>query len=378
MNPKFEAVKSQLAGWLPGGLSFLWPSLLWLLLLIPLSMIVYLVVLRGKRRRARAFGSLAIVQGAGIVKRSWLRRHLPPMLMLFGLVAMLVAVARPTAVVLMPFKNQTIVLAMDSSLSMRAGDVEPSRIEAAQLAAKTFIGEQPADTRIGLVSFAATASVVQPPTLNRADVVAAIDRHKLQKGTAIGSAILVALGVLFPDEDFELKPGKERSRPGESGANAPGKAPAERLRSNGLPAGEKRHEPVEPGSYSSAVIVLLTDGQSTVGPDPAEAAKLAAEYGVRIYTIGVGTPGGEVIEGEGWKVRVKLDEGVLRSVAATTRGEYFQAGSGSELRRIYEGLKSRFVLEKKQTEVSALLSALAALLVLLSAGLSLSWNNRVL
>ncbi len=375
MNPQLAAVKSQIAGWLPAGLAFQWPTLLWLLALVPLSMLVYLLILRAKRRRALAFASLALVRGAGTVRRSWLRRHLPPFLLLLGLVAMLTAVARPTAVVLMPFKNQTIVLAMDASLSMRAGDVEPSRVEAAQVAAKDFIRQQPGDTRIGLVTFAATASVVQPPTLNREDVVAAIERYKLQKGTAIGSAILVALGVLFPDEDVDLRAGGQRPRAGEARAGGGG----ERSRADPLAGREKKpHEPVEPGSHTSAVIVLLTDGQSTVGPEPAEAAKLAAEYGVRVYTIGIGTPAGEVIEGEGWKVRVKLDEAVLKNVAATTRGEYFQAGTGSELSRIYEGLKSRFVLEKKQTEVSSLLSAIAALLVLMSAGLSLAWSNRIL
>ena len=366
-------MNTTLAGALPRGLTFLWPSLLWLLLLLPLSILVYLVIIRYKRRRVSAHGGLSVMQGAGAVRPSWLRRHLPPFLMLLGLAAMLIAVARPNAVVLMPFKDQTIILAMDASLSMRAGDVAPSRVEAAQAAAKAFILDQPADTRIGLVTFAATASVVQPPTLNREDVIAAIDRYKLQKGTAIGSAILVSLGVLFPDMDIDLRPGSRRARNGESGNRGAG----ERARAP-RPTDEKKVAPAEPGSHSSAVIVLLTDGQSTVGPEPAEAAKLAAEKGVRVYTIGVGTPVGEVIEGEGWRVRVKLDEAVLKQVSATTRGEYFQAGNDREIRRIYEGLKSRFVLEKKQTEVSSLMSAIAAALVLLSATLSLRWFSRIL
>ena len=350
-------------------MTFLWPTLLWLLAALPLLPLAYWLILRRKRRQALAFGSLTLVRGAGTSR--W-RRHLPPLLYFVAIALMMTAVARPTAVVYQPFRNQTIMLVMDTSLSMRAGDVEPSRMEAAQGAARRFIEDQPADTRIGVVSFAATASVVQPPTLERADVLAAIDRFKLQKGTAIGSGILVALSVLFPEADYDLRASRPGSRPGDPAAGA------RRKPESGDAAAAKKPEPVEPGSNTSAVIVVLTDGQSTVGPEPAEAAKLAAERGVRVYTVGVGTAAGQVIEGEGWKVRVKLDEAALKTVASTTHGEYFHADSAKDLKQIYQVLNSRFVLEKKQTEISSLFSAAAAALALLSGFLSLFWFNRVL
>ena len=133
-----------------------------------------------------------------------------------------------------------------------------------------------------------------------------------------------------------------------------------------------------PGSYNSAAIILLTDGQTTTGPDPVDAARLAAERGVRVYTVGVGTPKGEIIGAEGWSMRVRLDEDALKNISNVTRGEYFYAGNALELKRIYETMRSRMVLETKKTEVTAIFAAAAAALVVLAAGLSLAWFNRIL
>jgi Ca-activated chloride channel homolog len=135
--------------------------------------------------------------------------------------------------------------------------------------------------------------------------------------------------------------------------------------------------PVPPGSYTSAAIILLTDGQRTTGVDTVEAAQMAAQRGVRIYTVGVGTVEGETIGFEGWSMRVRLDEETLRDVASRTHGEYFHAATADSLRQVYESLGSRLTVEKKETEVSALLALLGALLALASAGLSLWWFNRI-
>jgi len=374
--------------------TFLWPTLLWLLLAVPMLAIVYAAIARRRRRRtlvysglgygppvaAGAAGSAGAVPGrmpAGRRSRTpWARRMVPFALFLLALTALFAAAARPSAVVMVPRLNQTILLALDSSLSMRAADVKPSRLEALQSAARAFIEAQPADTKIGIVTFAATAAVVQTPTVVREDAIAAIERMKLQKGTAIGSAILVALGVLFPDADFEQR----LSRPGGQGGGRDRQAGASGSSSSASSdkAEKARHEPVPPGSYASAAIVVVTDGQSTVGPAPAEVAKLAAEQGVRVYTIGVGTAGGEVIEGDGWKVRVKLDESVLKDVATQTRGEYHMAESAGALNRIYRELGTRFVLEKKETEITSWFTAAGALLALMAAALSLMRFNRIL
>ncbi|MGZ8203759.1 MAG: VWA domain-containing protein, partial [Burkholderiales bacterium] len=185
-------------------MTFLWPHLLWLLLIVPGLVAAYVIVLRRKKKAAVRYASLAMVRdalGAG----QTLRRHLPPALFLLALIAMVVAIARPAAVVTLPSQQETIVLAIDVSGSMRATDVEPNRLSAAQAAAKNFVREQPRSTRIGVVAFAATALTVQHPTQNRDDIIAAIDRLQLQRGTAIGSAIVVSLGTLFPNAGITLE-----------------------------------------------------------------------------------------------------------------------------------------------------------------------------
>jgi Ca-activated chloride channel family protein len=256
---------------------------------------------------------------------------------------------------------------MDVSGSMRAVDVQPNRISAAQAAAKAFVAEQPANVRIGVVSFAATASVVQTPTQNRDDIIGAIDRFQLQRGTAIGSGIIVSLATIFPDAGIDVSSliyGRSASR--------------------GMPldqagkAEKPPFKPVPPGSYTSAAIILLTDGQRTTGPDSMEAARMAADRGVRIFTVGIGTTKGETIGYEGWSMRVRLDEDTLKAIADVTRGQYFYAGTATDLKKVYESLNSRFLLEKKDMEISALFAAAAALTGLASALLSLLWFNRIL
>jgi Ca-activated chloride channel family protein len=299
------------------------------------------------------------------------RRHIPPLLFLAALAVMIAAVARPAAVITLPSQHETVILAMDTSGSMRATDVEPSRIAAAQAAARAFVADQPRHTRIGVVAFAGTASVVQAPTQNRDDILAAIDRFQLQRATAIGSGILVSLKTIFPDAEFDLRSWNPR---------------ADSLRDSGrsiLPdlAGDPKKQafkPVAPGSYTSAVIILLTDGQSNVGPNPIEAARMAADRGVRIFTVGVGTAEGWVLNFEGWSMRVRLDEEALKAIADVTRGEYFYASTATDLKKIYQALTARLVLETKETEITALFSAAAAVLAFLAALLSVLWFNRIL
>src|SRR5690606_27398206 len=253
-------------------MSFMWPSMLWLLAIVPVLVLLYWWVLRRKRKAALSYANLAIVRSA-MGRGHGFRRHVPPLLFLCSLTLMIAAVARPSAVVTLPFNQQTVILAIDVSLSMRADDVEPSRMEAAQAAAKAFVEEQPRDTRVGVVSFAGTASVVQPPTQNREDVIAAIDRFRLQRGTAVGSGILVSLSVLFPDVEFDLRAANPRQRAGAAGAASGRGAIAPRPKEQEGP--DPPRPAVEPGSYGSAVIILLTDGQSTTGPDPIESARIA-------------------------------------------------------------------------------------------------------
>ena len=347
-------------------MSFLWPEALWLLVLLPLLVAAYFWLLARRKKFALRFASLGLVKEAIGGGARW-RRHLPPLLFLLALALMMLAVARPMATVTLPTQQETIILAMDVSGSMRAKDVEPNRLEASQNAARAFVEQLPPKTRIGVVAFAGTASLVQPPTLSREDVLAAIDRFHLQRGTATGSAILVSLDALFPDQRIDVSGviyGDESRHKGRSIDEANKAEP-------------KEFTPVPPGSYASAAIILLTDGQRTTGPDPLKAARMAADRGVRVYTVGVGTVEGEVIGFEGWSFRARLDEETLKKVAGMTLGEYFHAGSALDLKKVYETLNSRLVFEKRQTEVTALAAAAAAVLSLLAAGLSMLWFNRI-
>ncbi len=348
-------------------MTFIWPEMLWLLAAAPVLIALYAFLLYRKRKATARFAGLLMVQNAMSVS-SRARRFVPPALLLLALVALIISVSRPAAVVTLPTQHETIILAMDVSGSMRATDVEPSRIVAAQTAAKNFILDQPSSTRIGVVAFAGAAAVAQYPTQNRDDILAAIDRFELQRATAIGSGILVSLKILFPTLDFDLSTSNPRKDPAKS----------PQFDSWGNPIKKFELKPAAPGSYDSAVIVLLTDGQTTAGPDPIESAKMAAERGVRVYTVGIGTPGGEILNAGGMRMRVKLDEDALKQIAAITHGEYFFAGSSPDLKNIYKSLSSRFTTEKRETEVSALFVAGATLLALLSAMLSLAWFNRIL
>lgn len=343
-------------------MTFLWPKLLWLFALLPVAAALYVVAQRQGRRAGGAYAGMLppATPGGG----RW-RRRLPPLLYLGAFALLIAALARPAAVITVPSAHETVILAIDTSGSMRAVDVKPSRILAAQEAARAFVADVPRTTRVGIVAFAAAASVVQYPTTRREDVLAAIDRLQLQRGTAAGSAILVALKAIFPDLDVDLRATHPRAgKP----IDAPRKGEQEPTKA----------EPVAPGSYAPAAIVLVSDGETTTGPVAQEAAKIAAERGVRVYTVGVGTPAGERLTVDGWTMRVRLDEGELKAIAATTRAEYFRAGSGAQLKAIYEALRTRILFERRDTEVSALFAAAAAVLLALGAGCSLSWFHRIL
>jgi Ca-activated chloride channel family protein len=314
------------------------------------------------------YASLSIVKEA-LGRGPGLRRHIPPVLFLLALAAMLLASARPVATITLPSTQQTIILAMDVSGSMRATDVQPNRLVAAQNAAKSFLNDLPRDVKVGIVAFAGSAQVAQLATVNREDLITAIDRFQMQRGTATGNAIVMSLATLFPDDgqiDLQLL---QNNR--------------DRMRGTAIDAEKKEKDkkpftPVPPGSYTSAAIIMLTDGQRTTGVDPLEAAKMAADRGVRVYTVGIGTVDGETIGFEGWSMRVRLDEETLKQIATKTSAEYFYAGTAQDLKKVYETLSTRLTVEKKETEVAGLLSLLAAALAALSAGLSVLWFNRIM
>jgi len=195
--------------------------------------------------------------------------------------------------------------------------------------------------------------VVQQPTHERDDLIAAIDRLQLDRHTAIGSGIIVSLAALFPNDGIDVESfGK--------------KAPA------------REAKPVPPGSNPNAAIILLTDGRRTMGPDPLQAARMAADRGVRVYTVGFGSAQGGPVQVEGYSIYMMFDEATLKSIAELTNAEYFHATSGAELKKIYDSLTAKFVLQREQTEITAFFAAAAAALVIAAAGLSLAWFSRIL
>ena len=368
---------SRLWGFIPS-ISFDWPIALWLLLLVPLIIAVYIFLLLRRRKSAFRYSNLALVREAG-QGPTW-RRHIPPALMLAAFTLLLLAMARPSAEVSLPSRVATVMLVMDVSGSMRATDVNPSRIVAAESAAKAYIKNQPRDVRIGIVAFAATALLVQSPTNDHVALSSAIDRFELQRGTAVGSGIMVGMSTLFPQDNFPINQfnsqnfggygrwGNYDSRERYGGA-ALGQNP------NGPP---KKHVPVEPGSYKNAVMILLTDGQTNAGFDPIEAARTASEYGLRVYTVGFGTAHGNIVGFGGWSMRAQLDEVALKKIADMTRAKYFHATSAEDLKAVYDVLSRQLVVEVREMEITSFFAALAALLMLTAAGLSLAWFHRIL
>ncbi|MFO1327159.1 MAG: VWA domain-containing protein [Rubrivivax sp.] len=343
-------------------MNLLWPQLLWLLLALPALPALYLWLLRRRGKPALRLSSVAVARQA--LTRPW-RRHVPPALLFVALALLLLALARPTASVTLPWSRSTILLAIDVSRSMRVDDVKPTRMVAAQEAARAFLRELPPHIEVGIVTFAGTALVAQQATLDRPALLGAIDAIQMQFGTAIGSAIVVCLAELFPDHGIDL---------GEMTFGARTKARS--LDERGKPP-PKVVEPVAPGSYSSAAIILLSDGRRTTGVDTLQAARMAADRGVRIEVVGLGTPDGHLAAGGEMAIYLQLDEPTLREVARLTGGSYHAAASADELRHVYQQLGSRLQVQTRHTELTALLGLVAALLIAGAAGLSLLWFGRV-
>lgn len=341
---------------------FIWPQALWGFLLVPLLVAGYLWLLRRRRRHAYGYASLLLVNRALTAGQGW-RRHVPPLLLLSAVAVGLIGIARPSADVVLPADYRTLVVTVDVSLSMLAEDVPPSRMQAAQSTVKTFISELPTDLRVGLVTFAGTAQVAHRVTENRADLLAAVDRFRLQRATATGSGLLLALAVLRPEIELDIEP------------LIYGFNPSQRARKPGEPSLFDL-KPVPPGSYQSGAIVLISDGRRTTGPDPIAAAQLAAQLGVRVYTVAFGTPDGFIPGFEGRSFYAAVDERTLQAMALLTEGEFFKAENSEQLASIYEQLSTQFELESARTEVSALFAGVSALLVLLASLLSVYWFRR--
>jgi Ca-activated chloride channel homolog len=338
-------------------MTFLWADALWLLLLIPALVVAYILLQRRRQKYALRYASLSVVKEALGRGPGW-RRHIPPIFFLLGLTAMILAIARPAAIILLPSQQGTVILTIDVSGSMQAQDMKPSRLEAAKVAARAFIDKQPPNVRIGIVSFSDNAAVVQSPTSDRAAVLAAINRLTPQRGTAIGRGILTSVDAAFEDPTKPVPTPIPRDA---LGSIEPTPTPT----------------PVPRGQHAPAIVVLLSDGESNVGPRPVDILEQVANRGVRVYTVGLGSPEGVVLNIQGRNVRVRLDEQVLKRIADETDGDYFRADTEANLKSVYENLSTQLVFKPEQMELTALFTGVASILMLIAGTLSLLWFNRL-
>ena len=350
-------------------MTFFWTDMLWLLLAVPALIGTYVLLLRRRKIVAMRFPHLGIIK-QGMDGPSKFKRHIPPALLLIAISLIIVASARPAVIATLASRGGTIIMALDVSGSMRASDVAPTRIAAAQIAAKSLVNSRAHQTRIGIVGFSNSAFLVQTPTTDNIALDTAIDGLRPQYATAIGDAVLVSLQMIFPQAKMgTMMPGSD----GDQKVSAAALNPV----SNSNPSASPALTSVPPGSYRSAAIVLMTDGQNTSGPDPIEAARVAANLGVRIFTIGFGTPNGQTINFDGRQILAVLDEDTLKRMASMTNAQYFHAQSADELSKIYKQLTTKLQSESQETEISVFFVAAATIFGTLSAMLSMLWFHRI-
>ena len=341
-------------------MSFIWPQALFALIAIPVLIAVYVWMQRRRARYAVRFASVGLVRQA-IGKGPGIRRHIPAAIYLLALTGMIVALARPQAPVQVPHNTGTVMLVIDVSGSMQATDVKPNRMEATKSAAQLFVERQPRGVKIGVVSFSDFGALVQAPTRDKELVQKAIDRLKPQRGTNIGGGLQTAIDALYEGSDAP-QPAPAPARPGT--ATRPGATPQ--------PTTTERDGKAPPAS-----IVLVSDGESNVGPPPLEVAQQAVKAGVKIYTIGIGTREGVNLNIQGRRVFTRLDEDSLRGMADLSGGRYLSAQNESELRSVYDELAREREFEKEKTEVTFGFTAGALILSLIGGVLSLLWFNRL-
>jgi Ca-activated chloride channel family protein len=338
-------------------MSFIWPPMLLSLALIPLGVLLYRFLDGRRRRRLAAYGGAG---AQGTARRPGFRSRVPAALLLLGLVVMSVALARPQAVVSLPRQEGTVILAFDVSASMAATDLAPTRIAAAKVAAKDFVARQPSSITIGVVAFSDSGVSVQAPTNDQATVNAAIDRLTPQRGTSVAAGITASLKVIAT---AEAGPFSGDYYTNQTPGPAPTLAPTP--------------TPMPPGVHAPAVIILLSDGENNENPDPAAAAQAAADQGVRIYTVGIGSAAGTTVTVEGFQVFTQLDEATLQGISDTTGGTYYAASDAQQLRSVYDNIDTQVVLQPKMTEITSLLAGMSLLLLFAGAMTSLLWLGRL-
>lgn len=327
-------------------MSFEWPLMFFSLLLVPALVVGYLQLLNRRAARAAALGTMGIAQSSARRPLGW-RRHVPPAIFLGAITLLLASLTRPQVGGL-PHREGTVILAFDVSSSMRADDLEPTRMEAAKEAALAFVENQPATIQVGLVAFGDGGLTVQRPTTVKEDVKASINRLTPEGGTSLGEGLISAIEVIAGKAVFLDQAALEGDLEG-----------------------------VDIGYFGSAVIVLLSDGESTSPVDPIVVAQLATNAGVRVFPIGIGSPEGAVVEIDGYQVATSLNEELLQEIARITGGTYYVAEDAESLAKIYDGIDLRLTVKGDSREVTALAAAAGVVVMTIGAGFSMRWLGRV-
>lgn len=325
------------------------------LVLIPLLVGIYLLLQQRSKQLRTNFGGLGLSQGSK-GSQPGVRRHIPMALYTLGLTILAVGLARPQAVVALPKQEGTVILAFDVSGSMAADDMKPTRIEAAKAAARDFLKKQPLYVQIGVVAFSDNGFAVQVPTNDPNAIQAAIGRLKPQTGTSVAEGIIASLNAIA--------------------AGSTGPVPSE-VYSNLLLTPAPTPTPLPRGTYTSAVIILLSDGENNERPDPLQAAQMAADRGVRIYTVGIGSPQGTTVHINGFSLHTQLYEDTLKQISQVTGGAYYNAQSTQDLINIYDHLDTQLVSKPEKTELTSLFAGASIFTMLIGGLFSLLWFSRL-
>jgi Ca-activated chloride channel family protein len=333
-------------------MTFIWPVMLISLFLVPLLVALYLLLQKRRRQMAERFSKMGFGPGSA-ARSAGVRRHVPPLLFLASLTILLVAMARPQATVSLPREQGTVILAFDVSGSMAATDIQPTRMEAAKTAARDFVQRLPPTVNVGVVAFSDNGFAVQTPTNDPQEIQQAINRLAPQRGTSVGNGILASLNAISVDNGQHVN-----------------------LYSNLSPTPQATPTPMPKGTYTNAIIVMLTDGENNESPNVMTSAQAAADQGVRIYTVGIGSPTGTTLHINGFNVFTKLDEATLQQISQLTGGTYYNAQSAQDLLNIYQNLDTQLVIKPEKTEVTSLFAGASILVFLMGGVFSLLWFSR--
>jgi Ca-activated chloride channel family protein len=347
-------------------MNFLAPQFLLGLLLIPVAIGFYLWAQRRRSKYAVRFTNLALLSNLTPRRPSW-RRHLPSVLYLGAIAALLIGLARPTMVLQVPREDATVILTMDVSGSMRATDVSPTRLDAAKASALSFVDQLPENVRVGVVAFASEPVTLVTPTTDRVQIKSAINSLTARDGTAMGDALMQVLDIADKVQQEGAETPDATAAPNASAAPNPSASP---------------DPSAAPASKPLVAAILLSDGANSVGQaQPLDAAQRAKTMGVPIYTIGLGTPDGTVDVqdnlGQTVTLNVPPDTETLKQIASITGAQAFDAPTAAQLASVYDNLQSRIGYTEQRQEVTFALVGAGLLLVVLGAGLSAVWFGRL-